>query len=106
MSLTLFMLGMIGLAALLGQWVTVKLKQQVHVQVYLQRDLSAAQIDATRLALSADASVAAASYLDPSEAAEELEAELGNPLSPSSATSLCLLSWTSWCDPTTPPQNC
>lgn len=77
MSLTLFMLGMIGLAALLGQWVTVKLKQQVHVQVYLQRDLSAAQIDATRLALSADASVAAASYLDPSEAAEELEAELG-----------------------------
>ena len=77
MSLTLFLMGMLGLAALLGQWATVQLKQRVHVQVYLQREMTPSQIDATRLALSADPSVAAASYLDPKEAASELEAELG-----------------------------
>ena len=77
MSLTLFLLGMLGLAGLLGQWATVQLKQRVHVQVYLQREMTQAQIDGTRLALAADPSVAAATYLDPEEAASELEAELG-----------------------------
>ena len=77
MSLTLFLLGMLGLAGLLGQWATVQLKQRVHVQVYLQREMTQAQIDGTRLALAADPSVAAATYLDPGEAALELEAELG-----------------------------
>ena len=62
---------------LLGQWATVKLKQQVHVQVHLQREMSQAQIDDARLALAADSASAQASYLDPEEAAEELEAELG-----------------------------
>ena len=77
MSLTLFLLGMLGLAGLLGQWATVQLKQRVHVQVYLQREMTQAQIDGTRLALAADPSVAAATYLDPEGAASELEAELG-----------------------------
>jgi cell division transport system permease protein len=77
MSLTLFLLGMLGLAGLLGQWATVQLKQRVHVQVYLQREMTQAQIDGTRLALAADPGVAAATYLDPEEAAAELESELG-----------------------------
>ena len=77
MSLTLFLLGMLGLAGLLGQWATLQLKQRVHVQVYLQREMTQAQIDGTRLALAADPSVAAATYLDPEEAASELESELG-----------------------------
>lgn len=77
MSLTLFLLGMVGLAGLLGRWASTQLRQQVHVQVYLQRDLSPGQIDAARLALTADPSVAAATYLEPEEAAAELEAELG-----------------------------
>ena len=77
MSLTLFSWGCWGLAAMLGQWATVQLKQRVHVQVYLQREMTPSQIDATRLALSADPSVASAAYLDPKEAASELEAELG-----------------------------
>ena len=77
MSLTLFLLGMLGLAGLLGRWAAAQMRTQVHVQVYLQRDMSQAQIDATRLALAADPSVAAATYLDPEEAAAALEAELG-----------------------------
>jgi cell division transport system permease protein len=77
MSLTLFLMGMLGLAGMLGQWAKVQLKQRVHVQVYLQRELTPSQIDATRLTLSADPSVAAAAYLDPKEAASELEAQLG-----------------------------
>ena len=39
--------------------------------------MTQAQIDGTRLALAADPSVAAATYLDPEEAASELESELG-----------------------------
>ena len=77
MSLTLFLLGMLGLAGLLGQWATVQLRQQVHVQVYLQRELTPGQIDAARLSIAADPSVAQANYLDPDHAAAELESELG-----------------------------
>ena len=77
MSLTLFLMGMLGLAALLGQWANAQMKQHVHVQVYLQRDMNQAQIDEARLAIAADPSVAAVEYLDPAEAAAELEAELG-----------------------------
>ena len=77
MSLTLFMLGIIGLAAALGNWATLQLKQQVHVQVYLQRDLTQTQIDAAVLSLAADPSSAGTEYFDPKEAAMELEAELG-----------------------------
>ena len=77
MSLTLFLMGMLGLAALLGQWANAQMKQHVHVQVYLQREMSPSQIDEARLAIAADPSVAALEYLDPAEAAEELEAELG-----------------------------
>ncbi|MEE2919691.1 MAG: permease-like cell division protein FtsX [Bacteroidota bacterium] len=77
MSLTLFLMGMLGLVALLGQWATTQMKQHVHVQVYLQRDMSQPQIDEARLAIAADPSVAAVEYLDPAEAAAELESELG-----------------------------
>ena len=77
MSLTLFLLGMLGLAGLLGRWATVQLRQQVHVQVYLQRELTPGQIDAARLSIAADPSVAQANYLDPDHAAAELESELG-----------------------------
>ena len=68
MSLTLFMVGMLGMAALFGQWASQKLQQHVHVQVHLQRELSQAQIDGARLAVTADSAVAQASYLDPAAA--------------------------------------
>ena len=78
MSLTLFLMGMLGLAALLGQWANAQMKQHVHVQVYLQRDMSPSQIDEARLAIAADPSVAASPPTSTlTEAAEELEAELG-----------------------------
>ena len=77
MSLTLFMVGMLGMAALFGQWASLKLQQHVHIQVHLQRELSQAQIDGARLAVTADSAVAQASYLDPEAAAAQLEQELG-----------------------------
>lgn len=77
MSLTLFLMALIGLGWLFGHHATVQLRQQVHVQVYLQRDLDASAVETARLAVASDPSVAAASYLDPEEAAAELEEELG-----------------------------
>ncbi len=77
MSLTLFMVGMLGMAALFGQWASLKLQQHVHIQVHLQRELSQVQIDGARLAVTADSAVAQASYLDPAAAAAQLEQELG-----------------------------
>lgn len=77
MSLTLFLMALIGLGWLFGHHATVQLRQQVHVQVYLQRDLDASAVETTRLAVASDPAVAAASYLDPEEAAAELEEELG-----------------------------
>ena len=77
MSLTLFLMALIGLGWLFGHHATVQLRQQVHVQVYLQRDLGANAVETARLAVASDPSVAAASYLDPEEAAAELEEELG-----------------------------
>lgn len=77
MSLTLFLMALIGLGWLFGHHATVQLRQQVHVQVYLQRDLDASAVETARLAVASDPAVAAASYLDPEEAAAELEEELG-----------------------------
>ena len=77
MSLTLFLMALIGLGWLFGHHATVQLRQQVHVQVYLQRDLGANAVETARLAVASDPAVAAASYLDPEEAAAELEEELG-----------------------------
>ena len=77
MSLTLFLMALIGLGWLFGHHATVQLRQQVHVQVYLQRDLDAGAVETARLAVASDLAVAAASYLDPEEAAAELEEELG-----------------------------
>jgi len=77
MSLTLFMIGMIGLTASLGHWAAGQMKQRVHVQVYLQREMSQIQIDLARLTLEADPSVAGVTYLDPEEATHKLETELG-----------------------------
>ena len=77
MSLTLFLMALIGLGWLFGHYATVQLRQQVHVQVYLQRDLGANAVETARLAVASDPAVAAASYLDPEEAAAELEEELG-----------------------------
>ena len=77
MSLTLFLLGGLGMVAWMGHWATGALRQQVHVQVYLQRELSSHQLDAARLAITADPAVAQAVYLDPTEAASQLEEELG-----------------------------
>lgn len=77
MSLTLFLMALIGLGWLFGHHATVQLRQQVHVQVYLQRDLDASAVETSRLAVASDPAVAAASYLDPEEAAAELEEELG-----------------------------
>ena len=77
MTLTLFLLGLVGLAGMLGRWATSELREQVHVQVYLMRDLTDPQIDVARLALAADPSVASATYLSPEQAAAELEEELG-----------------------------
>ena len=77
MSLTLFLMALIGLGWLFGHHATVQLRQQVHVQVYLQRDLDANAVETARLAVASDPAVAAASYLDPEEAAAELEEELG-----------------------------
>lgn len=77
MSLTLFLLGGVGMVTWMGHWATGALRQQVHVQVYLQRELSSNQLDAARLAITADPAVAQAVYLDPTEAATQLEEELG-----------------------------
>ena len=77
MSLTLFLMALIGLGWLFGHHATVQLRQQVHVQVYLQRDLDASAVETARLAVASDPAVVAASYLDPEEAAAELEEELG-----------------------------
>ncbi len=77
MSLTLFLMALIGLGWLFGHHATVQLRQQVHVQVYLQRDLGTNAVETARLAVASDPAVAAASYLDPEEAAAELEEELG-----------------------------
>ncbi len=77
MSLTLFLMALIGLGWLFSRHATIQLRQQVHVQVYLQRDLGAKAVETTRLAVASDPSVAAAKYLDPEEAAAELEEELG-----------------------------
>ena len=77
MSLTLFLMALIGLGWLFGHYATVQLRQQVHVQVYLQRDLGGNAVETARLAVASDPAVAAASYLDPEEAAAELEEELG-----------------------------
>ena len=77
MSLTLFLMALIGLGWLFGHHATVQLRQQVHMQVYLQRDLGANAVETARLAVASDPAVAAASYLDPEEAAAELEEELG-----------------------------
>ena len=77
MSLTLFLMALIGLGWLFGHYATLQLRQQVHVQVYLQRDLGANAVETARLAVASDPAVAAASYLDPEEAAAELEEELG-----------------------------
>ena len=77
MSLTLFLMALIGLGWLFGHHATVQLRQQVHVQVYLQRDLGANAVETARLAVASDPAVAAASYLNPEEAAAELEEELG-----------------------------
>ena len=57
MSLTPYMVGMLGMAALFGQWASLKLQQHVHVQVHLQRELSQSQIDRARLAVTADLSL-------------------------------------------------
>ena len=72
MSLTLFMVGMLGMAAWFGQWATLKLQQHVHLQVHLQRELSQAQINGARLAVTADPAVAQTSYLYPTDAAAQL----------------------------------
>ena len=77
MSLTLFLMALIGLGWLFGHHATVQLRQQVHVQVYLQRDLDASAVETARLAVASDPAVAAASYLNPEEAAADLEEELG-----------------------------
>ncbi|MDA0729417.1 MAG: permease-like cell division protein FtsX [Bacteroidetes bacterium] len=77
MSLTLFLLGSVGLLALFGHHASLQLRQQVHIQVYLQRELAAAQVDETRLLISADPSVYLAEYIDPAEASAALEEELG-----------------------------
>lgn len=77
MSLTLFLLGGLGIVGWMGNWATRALRQQVHVQVYLQRELSPNQLASARLAITADPGVAQASYLDPTEAATQLEEELG-----------------------------
>ncbi|MDA0940711.1 MAG: permease-like cell division protein FtsX [Bacteroidetes bacterium] len=77
MSLTLFLLGSVGLIALFGHHASLQLKQQVHMQVYLQRELSDTQIDEARLLISADPIVFMAEYIDPAEASSALEKELG-----------------------------
>lgn len=77
MSLTLFLMALLGLGWLFGTHATQELRQQVHVQVYLQRDLGGNSIETARLSVTADPAVASATYLDPEEAATELEAELG-----------------------------
>lgn len=77
MSLTLFMVGMLGMAAWFGHWASLQLQQHVHLQVHLQRELSQAQIDGARLAVTADPAVAQTTYLDPADAAAQLEQELG-----------------------------
>jgi cell division transport system permease protein len=77
MSLTLFLLGALGLAGLFGRHASLQLRQQVHVQVYLQRELSPAQIHEAQLVVAADPAVDGVNYVDPAAAAAELEAELG-----------------------------
>ena len=102
MSLTLFMVGMLGMAAFFGQWASLKLQQHVHVQVHLQRELSQSQIDRARLAVTADSAVAQASYLDPAASAAQLEQELGDPSSNSWDTCRSLLSSMWWSGRTMP----
>ena len=102
MSLTLFMVGMLGMAALFGQWASQKLQQHVHVQVHLQRELSQAQIDGARLAVTADSAVAQASYLDPRRRRPNWNRSSANPSSNSSDTCRSLPSSTWWSGQTMP----
>jgi len=81
MTLTLFMLGLIGLAGLLRNWAYTKVHEQAEIQVFLQRGLPTDQVLFAEKALAADPSVFSIRHISPEEGADLMEARLGfNPL--------------------------
>ena len=77
MTLTLFMIGLIGLAGLLRNWAYVQVHEQAEIQVFLQRGLPNDQTLFAEKALAADPSVLSVKHISPDEGADLMEARLG-----------------------------
>ena len=77
MTLTLVLVGLLAVVAMLGSRWEEKLRQEVRIQVYFQRDLDETVLRSALAAVETDQAVEEARYLDPKVEAEKLEETLG-----------------------------
>lgn len=77
MTLTLTMLGLLSLLFLFGKEWQKQLREQVMVQVFLEKDLDEASISRIKKELEAEPYTRAAGYITAEDASQQMEAELG-----------------------------
>ncbi|PCJ81646.1 MAG: hypothetical protein COA49_03815 [Bacteroidetes bacterium] len=77
MTLTLVLIGIISVVSFLGSRWEKQLRQEVRIQVYFLRDLDTETLHTALALVETDEAVAEANYIDPAEAAQQLEEDLG-----------------------------
>jgi len=77
LTLTLILIGALGIIGFLGHQFEQDLRSAARVQVYFLRDMDEAALALAQEALRTDEAVAAARFLDAATASRQLEAELG-----------------------------
>ena len=77
LTLTLILIGALGIIGFLGHQFEQDLRSAARVQVYFLRDMDEATLALAQEALRTDEAVAAARFLDAATASRQLEAELG-----------------------------
>jgi|TARA_B110000444_G_C18832089_1_gene593780 cell division transport system permease protein len=77
MTLTLVLIGFISVISFLGARWEKQLRQEVRMQVYFMRDLDLETLNTALAVVETDKAVAEATYIEPKDAAEKLELDLG-----------------------------
>ena len=77
MTLTLVLIGFISVISFLSARWEKQLRQEVRMQVYFMRDLDTETLNTALAVVETDKAVAEATYIDPKDAAEKLELDLG-----------------------------